>query len=68
MFPDRHQAQWRLYCTAEVAVRIVAVPPRVERQSSLLFRFLRPVPDALAVFIDFPNTVKRHAMAPALRV
>ena len=54
--------------TDEVAARIVARPAGVERQNGFSSCGLRPMPNALAVFLDFPNAVKGYAMAPAPRI
>ena len=39
-----------------------------KRQNSFSLCVLRPMPNALALFIHFPNAVKGHAMNPALPV
>ena len=39
---------------------------RTVKENSFSLRPLCPVPDALAIFIDFANAVKGHAMNPAL--
>jgi hypothetical protein len=64
---DKRSASHKHF-TDEVAATIVPRLPEVERQNGFSSCGLRPMPNALGVFIHFPNVVKGHAMAPALHI
>ena len=58
----------RKYFTSDVAATIVTRPRGVERQNGPSFCVLRPMPNPMTVLVDFPDSVKGHTMAPAIRI
>src|SRR6266446_526280 len=54
---------------AETARQAMKIAPRlINRRNGFSFRILRAMPNALAVFVHFPDAMKRHTMGLALRI